>query len=356
LFHPKGVSVVHRRSIVLFALAVLAAGCGGGGSGTGVSPPAAVQGAVRHAESAARLKTYTLDRTKTMAAGVSAGAYMATQLQVAYSRTFHGTAIFAGGPFFCAQDNVYIALDDCTNNYYPTNVPLLEQDTDNTAFYGYIDATSNLHGQKAWLFSGTNDTTVYPSIVRDLQTYLNHYSVATTTNFTTPAGHGWISPDATGACGATASPFLNNCGFDAEQTFLTTLYGTLSPRRTGSLTGSLLAFDQNEFLGGSAGAYSMDSTGYVFVPAACASGSTCKLLVALHGCAQGYQQVGSAFVTNSGINEWADTNNIIVLYPQAIETSYNPNGCWDWWGYLSTDYAAKSGPQMSAIYTMVQRL
>ncbi|MDB5094439.1 MAG: poly (3-hydroxybutyrate) depolymerase [Candidatus Eremiobacteraeota bacterium] len=304
-----------------------------------------------------RLGTYTLDRSKTMVAGISAGGYMATQLQVAYSKTFHGAAIFAGGPYYCAQDNAYIALNDCTKNYYSTNVPLLETDTDNTAYYGYIDPTSYLSGQKAWLFSGTNDTTVYQSVVRDLQTYLTHYGVTVTTNFTTAAGHGWITPDATAACGATASPFLNNCGFDAEQTFLTTLYGTLAARNGGTLGGTLQTFNQNEFLpGGSAAAYSMDANGYVFVPSACASGSTCKVLVALHGCAQGYQQVGNAFVTKSGINEWADTNNIIVLYPQAIETGYNPNGCWDWYGYNSTDYAAKSGPQMAAIYAMVQRL
>jgi len=348
--------VVHRRSIVVFALAVLAAGCGGGGGGAVAPPPSAGQSAVRHVESA-RLGTYTLDRSKTMVAGISAGGYMATQLQVAYSKTFHGAAIFAGGPYYCAQDNVYIALNDCTKNYYSTNVPLLEHDTDNTAYYGYIDPTSYLSGQKAWLFSGTSDTTVYQSVVRDLQTYLKHYGVSVTANFTTAAGHGWITPDTTAACGGTASPFLNNCGFDAEQTFLTTLYGTLAARNGGTLHGSLQAFDQNEFLpGGSAAAYSMDANGYVFVPSPCASGSTCKVLVALHGCAQGYQQVGNAFVTNSGLNEWADTNNIIVLYPQAIETGYNPNGCWDWYGYNSTDYAAKSGPQMAAIYAMVQRL
>jgi hypothetical protein len=57
-----------------------------------------------------------------------------------------------------------------------------------------------------------------------------------------------------------------------------------------------------------------------------------------------------------GLNEWADTNNLLVLYPQAIASPANPYGCWDWWGYLSTDYASKSGPQMAAIDAMVQRL
>lgn len=351
--------VIRRRFAVLsFVVAAGALGaCGGGGGGAAVAPPVAEPaGAVRAVRSAA-LGTYPIDRTKIMAAGVSSGAYMATQLQVAYAKTFKGAAIFAGGPYFCAQDSVTIALDDCTNNYFSTDVPLLEQDTDNTALFGYIDPTSYLSGQKAYLFSGTNDTTVYQSIVRDLSTYYRHYGVAVTTNFTTAAGHAWISPDGANACGVTSSPYINNCGFDAEQTFLTLLYGTLSPRRTGALTGSLLQFNQNPYLpGGYAPAYAMDQNGYVYVPANCAAGTTCKLLVALHGCAQGAAAVGTAFVTKSGLNEWADTNSLIVLYPQAIATASNPNGCWDWWGYLSTNYAAKAGPQTAAIDAMVQHI
>jgi predicted esterase len=347
-----------RAAAILAAAASLAlAGCGGGGGGARVAPAGPLESSTQRAPQSAALGTYPIDRSKIMVSGVSSGAYMATQLQVAYSKTFKGAAIFAGGPYFCAQDNLTIALDDCTNNDFSTNVPLLEQDTDNTAFFGYIDPTSNLSGQKAYLFSGTNDTTVYPSVVRDLKTYYQHYGVVVTTNFTTAAGHAWISPDGTNACGVTSSPYVNACGFDAEQTFLTLLYGTLNARRTGALTGSLLQFNQNPYLpGGYAPSYSMDQNGYVYVPANCAAGQTCKLLVALHGCLQGAATVGTAFVTKSGLNEWADTNNLIVLYPQAIASASNPNGCWDWWGYLSTNYAAKAGPQMAAVYGMVQHI
>jgi poly(3-hydroxybutyrate) depolymerase len=65
-------------------------------------------------------------------------------------------------------------------------------------------------------------------------------------------------------------------------------------------------------------------------------------------------------VTESGIDEWADTNKIIVLYPYAVPapgpTPYNPNGCWDWWGYDDPNYSLKSGTQMSIVYKMVQRV
>ena len=41
---------------------------------------------------------------------------------------------------------------------------------------------------------------------------------------------------------------------------------------------------------------------------------------------------------NAGYNEVGELNNIIILYPQAIATVSNPNGCWDWWGYTVTFY------------------
>ena len=134
-------------------------------------------------------------------------------------------------------------------------------------------------------------------------------------------------------------------------------YGTLNAKNTGTLGGSYIQFNQNPFVaGGSAQADSMDSTGWVYVPAACASGQACRLVIALHGCLQYQGIVQQQLVQKSGINEWADTNNIIVLYPQATTSSSNPLGCWDWWGYTSPDYALKSGPQMAAIMAMVSQI
>jgi hypothetical protein len=67
---------------------------------------------------------------------------------------------------------------------------------------------------------------------------------------------------------------------------------------------------------------------------------------------------GTTFVRNAGYNKWADSNGIVVLYPQATATPLqgNPEGCWDWWGYDDKDYATKNGRQMSAVHAMVQRI
>jgi poly(3-hydroxybutyrate) depolymerase len=119
----------------------------------------------------------------------------------------------------------------------------------------------------------------------------------------------------------------------------------------------VVAFDQRE-LGGT-NAISMAAEGFVYVPRACDTQS-CRVHVAFHGCRQGVEAVGERFVREAGYNRWADTNRLIVLYPQAVARYwwwiYNPNGCWDWWGYTGQAYATKEGDQIRAVMAMVERL
>jgi poly(3-hydroxybutyrate) depolymerase len=102
----------------------------------------------------------------------------------------------------------------------------------------------------------------------------------------------------------------------------------------------------------------MDSTAWAFVPQSCAQQQPCRLLIALHGCLNNQQTVGLTFIERAGINEWADGNNIIVLYPQTIASVVPANdaGCWDWWGYTGPNYALKGAPQMAAIMAEVGRI
>ena len=78
--------------------------------------------------------------------------------------------------------------------------------------------------------------------------------------------------------------------------------------------------------------------------------------VAFHGC----RQAGERYVRDAGYNRWAETNRLIVLYPQAVARYmwwvWNPRGCWDWWGYTGSAYATKDAPQIRAVMAMVERL
>ena len=329
-----------RRILLAFALSVIL------GSASG-------------ARAAMQLSAYNVDPNTVTVAGVSSGGFMAVQLQVAFSKSIFGTAVFAGGPYYCAQDDPLTAQGYCgTGNGIP--LQKLIDYTNHQASNGTIDPPGNIANKPIYMFSGINDTTVHQPVMNALQQYYETYTTATNITYDrgSQAAHAWISPDGPNSCNSSFIPYINNCGSDPEQTFLTKFYGTLNVKSAGTPSGSYVQFDQNAFVSGdNANSYSMDSTGWLFVPQNCAKGEACRLVVALHGCLQYQGIIQQQFVQKSGINEWARSNNIIVLYPQAISSfPVNPLGCWDWWGYTSSDYALKSAPQMKAIRAMVAQI
>ena len=110
-------------------------------------------------------------------------------------------------------------------------------------------------------------------------------------------------------------------------------------------------------LPGMPGDPSINDVGDVYVPVSCQQGAACRVHIAFHGGLQTLDDIGTEYATKTGFNNWADTNNIIVLYPQAKKTLANNNqGFWDWWGYTGADYAFKSGVQMAAVRAMLDRL
>jgi poly(3-hydroxybutyrate) depolymerase len=361
-----------RFGLFLTLAACLAtAGCGGGATNRS-APPVLPDSGVRSADTVAaatiaRLREYRIDPEKVFVAGISSGGFFGVQMHVAHSRTFKGAAIYAGGVYHCALDSVVIALTDCGGEgLYQSTLAQSESYLDQQSAAETIDDERALRGQPVYLWSGTQDTVVKQQEMNDLQTEYQHYG-ANVVRYDNafPAEHGWESPDGELACGTKGSPFMIACSsgsrvYDSEQTWLSAFFGKLRPRNAGRLTGRLINFDQTEF--GAGPGNSMDTNGYSFVPKRCAGESEdhpCGLVVAFHGCLQTQADIGTKFITESGIDEWADTNGVIVLYPYAVKSSsipFNPQGCWDWWGYDDANYALKSGTQISIVYKMVQRL
>ena len=64
----------------------------------------------------------------------------------------------------------------------------------------------------------------------------------------------------------------------------------------------------------------------------------------------------TTFIKKSGFARWADTNRLVILFPQVAGSVVNPHGCWDWWGYSDIDYLGKDAPQIAAIWAMAERL
>ncbi len=329
---------------------------------------------------AQELRSYTIRPDRIFVAGISSGGFMAVQMQFAWSSVFRGAAIYAGGPDGCAEDSLTRALDTCSSDSPPIDLRRVESRVAGWARKGLIDPLEDLRGQPVYLWSGRLDSTVVPHVTDDLRSFYTHFGADVfryDNGFA--AEHGWESPDGPLPCAVKASPYIIACRlsdraaagaasaspiYDSEAVWLGRWFGPLNPRNAGRLHGSIVSFAQDPFApGGDAAAISMDRTGYAFVPKDCAAGRACGLVLALHGCLQSHSVIGMTFVERAGINEWADTNGIVVLYPQAIalppsfrDLAGNPLGCWDWWSYLDDpDYAVKTGPQMRTLHAIVAR-
>jgi chitodextrinase len=318
------------------------------------------------------LPSFNVDINQTSVSGLSSGGYMAVQFDVAFSAMLRGAGVIAGGPYYCAQGNQSTATSTCScpfGCFQPgsTNVAQLIAITDRNASRGLIDATGNLAQHRIWLFSGKNDTLVPPRVMNDLSTYYRHYIPAELIFYKNDiaAEHAMPTDFFGNSCATRADPYINNCNYDGAGQLLQWIYGSLNPKNTGQLGGSFVNFDQRQFIDQSSD-HGMAADGWLYVPAACANNQSCKLHVVFHGCnqyetyrypsASGLVTFGTTYVRNSGYNKWADTNNIILLYPQATAYGPNPNGCWDWWGYDDPNYAVKTGRQMAAVKAMIDQI
>lgn len=311
------------------------------------------------AVAADRLPGYGADSATFTVSGVSSGGNMAVQMHVAHSNRVAGIGAIAAAPYYCAQGSLWTALNHCMAPSTSSRLPrweVLKGEADRFARDQLVDPTTNLARAQVWLFSGMRDRTVKPEVVAVLERF--YVSYGTKPRFVTnqPAGHAMVTEDAGSSCAESEPPFINDCDYDAAGELLRYLLGRLAPPASRA-SGRLLRFDQNPYAG-DAHAISMADNGYVYIPRTCDE-QACRVHVVFHGCRQSAETIGERFVRDAGYNRWADTNQIIVLYPQTIARYwwvYNPRGCWDWWGYTGARYATKEAPQIRAVLAMVERL
>jgi poly(3-hydroxybutyrate) depolymerase len=347
-------------------------------------------GASAHA--AEKLGAFPVDPAEVSVAGLSSGAFMANQLHIAHSAAIMGAAMIAGGLYGCAVQDVEgdgvvalvsQALGPCMSASAMLDaVSSYKRIVDKLAAKGLIDPPANLVRAKVYLFTGGADSVIPPDTVekgRDL--YLALGVPAANIVFedrsgpAERAGHSWVTMAFGNACSANAPPYIDSCHYDQAGAELKAIYGAGLAPPAGKASGRMVAFDQTEFVPDEAAAANgLARTGYLYVPKTCEPGAAkpCRLQVALHGCTQSAEVLGDVFTTKIGLNEWADSNGIILLYPQAHATALaelpsslwltgmaniNPNGCWNWWGYGGDgQYLTKKGVQISAIWKMVERL
>ncbi len=318
-------------------------------------------GLLTFSASLSALPALNLNIDKVTVSGLSSGGYMANQFHIAHSDWVEGAAVIAAGPYYCAQNSLLTALGQCVNKQdAPIELSTLNARIKEWEKNAEIAPLENLKSSRVWLLHGSEDSKViapvtdtlarqYAALVPESQyRYIKDKAFA----------HHFPTLERGADCKTSTPPYLGACGYDAAGELLGFLLGKLTPPSQ-SISGKLVELDQQALAPKTAA--TLAEKGYAYIPDSCAKGETCRLHINFHGCNQyaEAENVGTQYMEGNGLNRWADTNHLVVLYPQtkaSMVNPLNPQGCWDWWGYTDEHYATRSGQQIRAVADIAHAL
>ena len=308
--------------------------------------------------------------SQTSVSGLSSGAYMAGQFEIAHADNVVGVGIVAGGPYACAEtsyarlfrfwatamaQNAIQAAQSCmkTLGGRPNPEKLVARARE-LAEEGQIDDLATLAKHHVYLYSGDKDETVSRPVVEAAKRFYELVGVppGNLAMELGRGGHAFITEEGGAACGLSEPPFVSDCDYDQARAILGWIYGPLYPA-SDQPQGTFIVFEQASFTEPGEG---FADEGVVYVPPSCRTTPGCKVHLALHGCQQSRARIGEEFIRKTGYAELADTNRLVILFPQVAANTINPQGCWDWWGYTGLDYLGKDAAQISALWKMVTHL
>jgi hypothetical protein len=163
--------------------------------------------------------------------GLSSGAYMAGQIEVAHSKDIVGAGIVAGGPFACAEtessslfpywpvvvwQNAMQAANACMEDSWGApDADKLAKRAKELADDGQIDELSGLADDKVYLFSGNEDQTVVRAVVESDKRFYAAAGVpeANVTLVEREGGHAFLTETEGTACGLSKEPYVSDCGY-----------------------------------------------------------------------------------------------------------------------------------------------
>lgn len=313
--------------------------------------------------------------------GISSGAAMALQYAVAHSASVNGVAAIAGPSWACAKGFVSTAINDCMcgRQPVPSALPLARE----LARSGAIDPLVNGRPQalnRGFIFHSPLDATVVASTGQASANFLASFIGAPPVvdngnagDGSNRAGHGIISPGGSDRCeaGPKDRSFVRQCGQDdnARDLFHALFPGVAQDpaKRLAQVSATdIQAFDQRPFIREvtRSGEYiAPDTLAFFFYPTR----------------SERRQRLDLA---TTGYVHWAEQHKQIILFPaidqggspvseacssgavnKVVDSAWyqpNPNGCWDWWGYLDgaerTRHLTRNGLQMRVIEQMVKAI
>jgi len=214
---------------------------------------------------------------------------------------------------------------------------------------GKIDPLSDVAKENVYLFSGNEDQTVERPVVEAVRDFLEEVGVPETNiNLVEKEGnHAFITeaeqpaaspPSRMSATATTIRPRPSSLGSMGRSRT-----SRPSPKGASSTSTSRPSWPGDGFADEGVGPLPARRKG--------AAESTSRSMAA-----ESHEAVGDDFIKESGFAHLADTNRLIILFPQTKASAINPQGCWDWWGYTDLDYLGKDAPQIAAIWALVEQL
>lgn len=284
--------------------------------------------------------------------GFSSGGFFAHQLHIVHSSNIVGVGIVAGGPYYCTMGSFNRFMSACSCNSFLVSIETSLSLATTLAQDKRIDTLNTLGQAKVYIFSGSGDTVVYPSLVKITeQVYRNLGNSSNIyTKYDLNAQHSWVTLNEGNPCWYLGWPGVNNCNFDLAGAIFNYIYPNLNSRGT-QLKSNLYEFDQSVYT--DVWKAGMSNRGFIYIPNSCMS-NVCLVHVMFHGCLGSFEINGYTFMYEIGVNDWAESNNIVVIYPQITAHSNNTDGCWDFWGYTGDNFYDYSAPQIAAVHAMAQ--
>ena len=319
--------------------------------------------------------------------GISSGADFAVQFHVAFSSLLKGVGVFAGQPYHCAvtrfeddplvppDPNIPVPCDACPPNktlqydhckQHPERVQqkLLLNYTNRQAALGTIDMPSNLSKARVYLYRGTKDPCYRAGSEGQVVGFYRGWNSGLDGQFalesTIPSLHAQPTIHKGSPCGGPYDgpySYLANCGYDGAGAALQHLYRNMLRPAVASANWQFLhKIPQAHYMekGRDVG---LAKEAFIFVPPHCATGErVCRLHLWFHGCG-GPDRFYNASVHYAGFNEWAEANDLVILYPAMRNwggTYETKIGCWDAYGQTGHDYALQTGGQMASVRRMIK--
>ena len=308
------------------------------------------------------------------------------------------------------ENPIYQAVGVCMANPAQATLP----DLNKMAAAGKIDSTDTLKNLKAYIYQGSSDTVVNKDMISQLTSFYINNGIADSQIKTTlgTGGHNFpTDKEGLNDCKEQDIPYISSCGMDIAKEILEHTTGKSLVKSTVKRE-HLYMVDQTLDLKNKAHSedkwiqpsMSLAPYGYLYAPEQCLNNpASCTVHVALHGCKMSdsfsqefdekYQkqvaqttvlamrtnadrnffnffyptneekinQYGTLkFAVNSGYIDYAEKNNLMILFPQTWITEknypYNPKGCWDWFGWTGHNYANKNGAEAKWMMKFIDQI